>query len=78
MTDPLRIPRRRCPRPGCNRPIPRDLFACRTDWIALPGHVKRDITRAWNAAGASSHAVLTDDYRDATERALKHWESLDG
>lgn len=45
-----------CPRPGCPRTVPDDMFACRGDWYALPRVIRDDIWNAWRAGDADDHA----------------------
>jgi hypothetical protein len=38
---------RECPHPTCKNMIPRNMFACRHHWFALPEDLRREITLKW-------------------------------
>ena len=64
---------RSCPRPGCDRKIRRDQYACRNDWFALPVAIRNAINTAWHNGGPA--AILTPAYREATANAQTHWKA---
>lgn len=36
-----------CPHHGCANQIPREMFACRIHWFALPTDLRQEITLKW-------------------------------
>lgn len=59
-----------CPRPGCTRRVPMDMYACRSDWYALPVEIRTAIWRTWSAGDDAGHLAATTRarqwYRDNT------------
>lgn len=45
----------RCPRPGCERKVPDDMYACRGDWYALPTEIRNAIWRAYLDGDEAEH-----------------------
>ena len=50
-----------CPRPGCDRRVSDDMFACRPDWFALPEPVRRRIWQTWTTGDEGVHLAAMAD-----------------
>lgn len=53
-----------CPRPGCNRRVAADEYACRGDWYALPVDIRQQIWRAWRSGDAGAHQAARANAAD--------------
>jgi hypothetical protein len=67
-----------CPRPGCKREVPPDLFACTPDWFSIPKPLRDQIWRTWRRRLA---AMYTPGYVDAAaaheaakQEAIASWQ----
>lgn len=61
-----------CFRPGCNQPIKPGKLACRDDWFALPGDVRRLVTESYDRRKRNIPGGVTA-HRAAMASALTQW-----
>ena len=49
-----------CPRPGCDRAVSDDMFACRPDWYALPEQIRADIWSGYRGEHADHAGAMVE------------------
>jgi hypothetical protein len=54
-----------CGWPGCNRPVPLDMWGCKSHWFTLPKEIRDEIWQGYGRGGKLSPAWLA-----ANEKAL--------
>lgn len=69
----LRVGQHVCPRPGCTKHVPDEMFACRSHWFSLTADLRSAIWRAYaDGTGVGSDALLA-----AHAAAIDYWEDRD-
>lgn len=56
-----------CNWPDCRRPVPYDMWGCRTHWFTLPGEIREAILSGWRFG----RGRLSPEWRAAHEKALE-------
>lgn len=57
-----------CPRPGCTKSVPSEMFACGQHWYTLPDSIRIEIWRAYRRNGVGSEELAA-----AHRRARDYW-----
>lgn len=63
------MPRHECPRSGCTKLVPDEMFACSSHWFSLPKPIRDAIWTAYRTQGVGSPELTA-----AHLSALTHWE----
>jgi hypothetical protein len=56
-----------CNWPGCRRPVPHDMWGCRSHWFTLPQEIRDSISSAWRFG----RGRFSEEWRVANEAALE-------
>jgi hypothetical protein len=56
-----------CNWPACRRPVPYDMWGCRTHWFTLPAEIREAILAGWRFG----RGRLSPEWRAAHEKALE-------
>lgn len=62
---------RTCPSPDCGVQLPRNMYACRRHWFALPQRMRARINHAWKFRAFGDLARAQNEARAYLQRA---WE----
>jgi hypothetical protein len=69
MKSPSRNHRSRlvhlCAWPGCRRPVPLDMWGCRTHWFSLPKEIQDAIWQGWKVGKLSPEWITANEQAQA-------------